>query len=150
MTLDEAIKHATEVAEENQAVVDSCDYYGENMAKCEECAKEHRQLATWLEELKQLREQTRWILVSEKLPEDLEPVNITWVNHNPESYYVDIKDEPHTATGIYYKGRWYWYSSTCEDYLKEYGRCDVDEIDADIEVTAWMPLPTSYQGESEE
>lgn len=55
MSLDEAIKHAEEVAEENQAIVDSCDYYGENMAKCEECAEEHRQLAEWLKELKELR-----------------------------------------------------------------------------------------------
>ena len=58
MSLDEAIKHAEEVAEENQAIVDSCDYYGENMAKCEKCAEEHRQLAEWLKELKQLREQS--------------------------------------------------------------------------------------------
>lgn len=57
LDLESAIKHCEEVAEENQAVVDSCDYYGENMAKCEECAKEHRQLATWLRELKQLKEQ---------------------------------------------------------------------------------------------
>ena len=56
MSLDEAIKHAEEVAEENQAIVDSCDYYGENMAKCEKCAEEHRQLAEWLKELKELKE----------------------------------------------------------------------------------------------
>lgn len=91
-----------------------------------------------------------WIPCSERLPEDLEPVNITWVNHNPEGYYADIKDKPFTATGHYCKGRWYWYSSTCQDYLEEYGRCDVDEIDTDIEVTAWMPLPQSYKAESEE
>lgn len=87
-----------------------------------------------------------WIPVSERLPEDLEPVNITWVNHNPSSYYMDIKDKSFTATGHYCKGRWYWYSSTCRDYLEEYGRCDVDEIDTDIEVTAWMPLPQPYKG----
>lgn len=57
MTLDEAILHAEEVAEENQSIVDGCDYFGENMAKCEKCAAEHRQLAEWLKELKQLREQ---------------------------------------------------------------------------------------------
>lgn len=57
MTLDEAIKHAEEVAEENQAIVDSCDYYGENMAKCEKCAEEHRQLAEWLKNYKRLLEQ---------------------------------------------------------------------------------------------
>ena len=41
MTLDEAIKHAEEVAEEK---------------RCEKCGEEHRQLAEWLKELKQLRE----------------------------------------------------------------------------------------------
>lgn len=91
-----------------------------------------------------LENSNRWTPVSERLPENLDPVNITWVNRNPESYYNDIKDKPYTATGHYYKGRWYWYSSTCQDYLKEYGRCDVDEIDKDIEVTAWKPLPQSY------
>ena len=95
-------------------------------------------------------EQTRWILVSEKLPEDLEPVNITWVNHNPESYYADIKDKPFTATGVYYNGQWYWYSTLCTDILKAYGHNHDDIIDDDIEITAWMPLPPSYQGESEE
>lgn len=137
MTLDEAIKRYTSNAE-----------YERTHGNLQGCS-DFKQLAVWLEELKQLREQTRWILVSEKLPEDLEPVNITWVNHNPESYYADIKDKPFTATGYYCKGRWYWYSSTCGDYLKEYGRCDVDEIDADIEVTAWMPLPKGYQEGSE-
>ena len=102
-----------------------------------------------LERLKVSEQEPKWIPVSEGLPEDLEAVNITWVNHNPESYYMDIKDKPFTATGHYCKGRWYWYSSTCQDYLKEYGRCDVDEIDADIEVTAWQPLPQPYKAESE-
>ena len=41
MTIDEAIKHAEEVAEEKL---------------CEKCGEEHRQLAEWLKELKQLRE----------------------------------------------------------------------------------------------
>lgn len=91
-----------------------------------------------------------WIPVSERLPEDYVPVNITWVNHNPDPYYADIKDVPFTATGICYKGKWYWYSAVCEDYLKEYGeRYETDAVDADIEVTAWMPLPEPYR-ESEE
>lgn len=42
MTLDDAIKHALEVA----------DSLG-----CTECAEEHRQLAEWLQELKKRREQ---------------------------------------------------------------------------------------------
>ncbi len=64
MELDEAIRHCEEVAEENQAIVDACDYYGDNMAKCDECAKEHRQLARWLRELKALKEQVNGDCIS--------------------------------------------------------------------------------------
>jgi len=52
MTLDEAIKHAEEVAEQNEWFDKNCL---ESM-QCRECAKEHQQLAEWLKELKQLRE----------------------------------------------------------------------------------------------
>ena len=93
--------------------------------------------------------QTQWIPVSERLPDDLEPVNITWINRNPESYYANIKDKPFTATGHYCNGRWWWYSVTCQDYLNEYGRCNVDAMDDDIEVIAWQPLPEPYKAESE-
>ena len=92
----------------------------------------------------------KWIPVSERLPENLEPVNITWVNHDPESYYVDIKDKPFTATGIHYRGQWYWYSTTCADYLGEYGSNDIDKVDDAIEIVAWMPLPEPYKAESED
>ena len=53
----------------------------------------------------------KWIPCSERLPEDLEPVNITWVNHKPVSYYAYIKDKPFTATGHFCNGRWWWYSA---------------------------------------
>jgi len=77
MTLDEAIKHAEEVAEEKdmQAGFDT-DYPCYQMSdaernQCKECAEEHRQLAEWLKELKQLREQRtgEWRRMSD-LPED--------------------------------------------------------------------------------
>lgn len=47
MTLDEAIKHAEEVAN----------------SQCSECGEEHQQLAEWLKELKAYREaeQVDWI-----------------------------------------------------------------------------------------
>ena len=73
MTLDEAIKHAEEVAEaqrSNAHVYEDmmvfkqsikhnteAEYCEESMNKCTECAEEHRQLAEWLKELKRLREQ---------------------------------------------------------------------------------------------
>ena len=73
MTLDEAIKQAEEVAEENQRVVDTgivfdditidefyCDdteAIAEHLVSCETCSEEHRQLAEWLKDYKRLLEQ---------------------------------------------------------------------------------------------
>lgn len=93
--------------------------------------------------------QYQWIPVTERLPEDNVPVNITWVNRCPEPYYIDIKDVPFTATGIYFRGIWHWYSCVCEDLLAEYGKSRADIMDDDIEVIAWMPLPKPYGGEQE-
>lgn len=95
-----------------------------------------------------LEQEPRWRPVSEKLPKDLEPVNITWINHNPAPYYNDIKDKPFTAAGVYFNGQWYWWSTTCTDILAEYSHNYDDIIDDAIEVTAWMPMPESYKGKS--
>lgn len=92
----------------------------------------------------------KWIPCSERLPEDLEEVNVTWVNHSPEPYYDFVKDKPFTASAVYYGGKWYWYSSVCADILAEYGKNDTDEIDGAIEITAWMPLPKPYEAERKE
>lgn len=68
MKIDEAIKHAEEVAEEQEGrrycdrsvcvIMDennhNCDEC--EVVKCRECAKEHYQLAEWLKELKRHRE----------------------------------------------------------------------------------------------
>ena len=53
MTLDEAIKHARDKANEQK-------YYasferGKHIQSCKKCAEEHEQLASWLEELKDYR-----------------------------------------------------------------------------------------------
>ncbi len=82
-----------------------------------------------------------WIPVTERLPKDNEAVNVTWINRDPASYYQHIKDKPFVATGVYYRGQWYWWSSVVEDYLAEYGKCDFEKIDEAIDITHWMPLP---------
>lgn len=55
-------------------------------------------------------ERTRWIPCSERPPEELEPVNVVWVNHNPAPYYRYMKDVPQKATAVYYREAWYWWS----------------------------------------
>lgn len=54
LSLDEAIKHAEEVAELNEECARIYNEHGDTIASCScyECAKEHRQLAEWLKELK--------------------------------------------------------------------------------------------------
>ena len=83
-----------------------------------------------------------WHRCEDELPESNDAVNVVWVNRNPESYYADIKDKPFVATAHYHNGKWYWFSATCKDYLDEYGRCEVDEVDEDIDILYWMPLPS--------
>lgn len=92
----------------------------------------------------------RWVLCSERLPEDIRPVIVTWKNTDPASYYQYIVGKHFTGTACYKNSKWYWYSSTTEDMLAEYGRYDSEEFDEAIECIAWMPLPEPYKAESEE
>ena len=140
MTLDEAIKHAEEVAEEklNNAVyiMDKMksDVALKNAEKCKQCAEEHSQLAEWLKELKQLREQTRWIPVSERLPKSDEDVLACYLQGRMEVVYYHIDDT--------------YYPTQYED-LNETGWFNENDDPTD-EPIAWMPLPETYNAESEE
>lgn len=68
MTIDEAIAHTLEVAEQNEIQADKWqEEGGEQWGKttaCRECAADYRQLAEWLIELKDLREENK-MLISE-------------------------------------------------------------------------------------
>ena len=59
LTLDEAIKHCLEVAEQNDTQAEKWrEEGGEEWGKttaCRECAADHRQLAEWLIELKKAK-----------------------------------------------------------------------------------------------
>lgn len=60
MTIDEAIKHAEEVAEKNEKIslYTPVEYIPADLSieQCQNCADEHRQLAEWLKELKSLKD----------------------------------------------------------------------------------------------
>jgi hypothetical protein len=56
MTLDEAIKHAEDIAESLEYECTDGQLWEVNEAR-RSCSAEHRQLAEWLKELKQLKEQ---------------------------------------------------------------------------------------------
>ena len=75
LSIDEAIEHAREVAEEQRELFRLCPYpsqecNGADICKCLKnkhdgcikCAKEHEQLAEWLEELKALRLLLDWAI----------------------------------------------------------------------------------------
>ena len=103
-----------------------------------------------LEQLPSAQPEQRWIPCSERLPEDIRPVIVTWKNTDPKSYYQYIVGKHFTGTACYKNGKWYWYSSTTEDMLAEYGRYDSEEFDEAIECIAWMPLPEPYKAGSED
>jgi len=59
MTLDEAIKHAEEVAESKEEQVKNGDWEKDSLTErnCIKCAEEQRQLAEWLRDYRRLKEQ---------------------------------------------------------------------------------------------
>jgi hypothetical protein len=97
-----------------------------------------------IRKLPSVQPKLHWIPVSERLPESIRPVIVTWKNTDPASYYQYIVGKHFTGTACYKNGKWYWYSSTTEDMLAEYGRYDSEEFDEAIECIAWMPLPEPY------
>lgn len=150
MILDEAIKHAEEVAEikkteSETAEIQGCDKYA---LKCEKCAEEHRQLAEWLRDYKRLLKQTQWTPISEGLPKtdnenSMNNYNVLlWVKNKsyperePQIYlgklrHIDGDDGSGNFWGIETKPCdwtiWGW------SYFNE------------PEVIAWMPLPKAYR-----
>lgn len=87
-----------------------------------------------------------WIPCSERLPDNIRPVLVTWKNTDPASYYQYIVGKHFIGTAHYHRGKWYWYSSVTEDLLAEYGKCETEEFDEAIEAVAWMPLPEPWKG----
>ena len=138
MKIEEAIYCLKAQSERYSEVCEECPLYGQTGV--DHCCEDALQMA-----ITALQNQPVWIPVSERLPEELVPVNVTWINRSPVPYYAEIKDVPMAATAVYYDGKWYWWSTVCVDYLEEYGEYSIDLVDEGIDIVAWMSLPESYR-----
>ena len=126
-----------------QAAID--DLHGKDPSQIWDTAD----IEVWVNALPSAQPEQQWIPCSERLPNDIRPVIVTWKNTDPKSYYQYIVGKHFTGTACYKNGKWYWFSSTTEDMLAEYGRYDSEEFDEAIECIAWMPLPHPYKEVSE-
>ena len=139
MTLDEAIKHAEEVAEKFESLHERYENMDEDRLlfrveenECKNCAKEHRQLANWLKELRAYRKMYHkeheddclsWISCSERMPKQNEYIE----------YYL-IQDE---------------YGDMCVARYTKKGWRPIESLFFLDDVVAWIPLPEPYKAESE-
>ena len=75
LTLEEAISHCLEVAEQNETQAEKWQEEGGGQwgktTACRECATDHRQLAEWLMELKDLRaeQNDQYVFIHELMSE---------------------------------------------------------------------------------
>lgn len=97
MSLKEAIKHAEEVATEQERLMgryDAASGYArswnesirtESAKECEKCADEHRQLATWLRILKKAKFEydEAWRIITHPTPD------VTYVDRNRAQIILD-------------------------------------------------------------
>lgn len=122
-----------------KAVCENCSMHGDEgepcSSRCEDYALVLKIPAADVEP------KQKWTAVTDGLPKDNDPVNVVWINHDPESYYFDIKNKPFKASAVYFMGRWYWWSPTIEDILNEYGDIPQLRMDPGIEITHWSPIP---------
>ena len=145
MTLDEAIKHAEEVAEEAEQ---DCEFgFGNRFidrTEGLECAAEHKQLAEWLKDYKQLKEQTLWIPIKyheateQEIKENGYPFDVCYILENPmpsdeQDILVTIKTK---------KNNLYVVKDVC--YFDDGFHLD-SGYDWLTDVVAWMPLPEPYK-----
>ena len=113
LTLEEAIKHAKEVAKTNRAEAtynfpDLKEYYD----NCSDCANQHNQLAEWLEELKSYKDAEKQGLLV-RLPC---PIGTTvW-----DICGMDIREN--VLSGIEYckDGKWFLWANE-DEWLGELG-----------------------------
>lgn len=120
MTIEDAIKHAEEVAQES---------------RCRACADEHRQLAKWLKELKRLRErQPHEDCVSrERAIETVMDWYFDFLDGKEIKDFINSLDALPPVTPVQKKGHWIqtakysWRCSECGQQI--YSETEADRLE---------------------
>ena len=92
LTLEQAIEHCHEKAEELKAKVPYKvfgDEWTQEEKECMECANEHEQLAEWLTELQERREADKWISIKTRPLTEEEKQNAI-EKHGIEPYDLEL------------------------------------------------------------
>lgn len=157
MTLDEAIIHCEEVAEEQEKLCRVNDSFNISQPKWRECGKEHRQLAEWLKELKRLREQApcedaisraETVQFLENHSNDFEDVKVRMAFKAASSLVNNPQNLP-TVQPKYNTSEW---CTDCGEYNKEKHCCPrfnsvirkiVEEM-KQSETAYWIPTKDKY------
>lgn len=172
MTLDEAIKHAEEVAEEQEKLCKVNDDFNFSQPVWRKCAKEHRQLAEWLKDYKRLKEQESCEdCISRKAAiiqlsynkignDDYEMIiqnDINTIKALPpvipksKTQWIPVSEKLPEEAGIYMTTIDYGKHRVVTEERYYYGQNLGWDDDDDNCVVAWMmPLPEPYKGESED
>lgn len=127
LSIDEAISHCLEAAEQNDAQAEKWrEEGGEEWGKtatCRECAADHRQLAEWLMELKDLRaeQNDQYVFIHELMSELKEAKRLL---------KAAVEDLNATVAEVYNGGLLCkccnWKSQTGECCCPDNGGCDTD------------------------
>ena len=141
MTLDEAIKHCQEVAQEKRYEYQEClaVHDMEDAMECGKCGEEHRQLARWLRDYKRLKEQElEWIPIVKKALTDKEKAEYLAESGEELCYMLENEMPLDGQEVLVSVGKFVLKDIFDEDFYN-FKKNDIKNVDA------WMPLPKSYE-----
>ena len=164
MTIDEAIRHAEEVAEEKEKEGKLLCQSESASVGCLTCAEEHRQLAEWLRDYKRLKEQepSKDAISRKALISHIENQSREWgEDYDAQQILGDIEDMPSVKPQ---EPKWIPVSERLPKKGKQVLCCNKNgsvftsaityknsngmvAFGQHYEVIAWMPLPEPYKGE---
>ena len=111
LTIDEAIQHAREKAEEQRKDNDTCI----------ECAREHEQLAEWLEELKEYKELEKKGLLL-KLPYNIANHGIVYFVDEKDLEIYQLRSDKIEISKMMISNEFYYTIDSFDFYYEDFGK----------------------------